>query len=220
VPPLETAPPPTDAPPPPPAPPPPAPPARPAPPFAPDPTAHKHDGLFLRLQLGLGSTSLEIVGGNSSIDSGGVTASFAVGGAISPNIIFYGEAFGITAGKVPVPAFQPGSPLVLVETNASIGGIGAGGAYCFMPANACLSATVAATSVTFAGAFPEGKKERSTDSGLGLKGMITKEWWPSNQIGLGLGGLFLVTGDMHATVPDTGTWAAKAFAVVASATYN
>jgi hypothetical protein len=195
------------------------PPAQSAAPAVFDPTVHAHDGFFLRLQLGLASTTFDPGGTSGSSQSSGGVLNLAVGGAVTPNIILFGALFWNQADHVTVTSFG-GQPIAPLDTNATLGGLGAGGAYCFMPSNACLSGMLAAANLTFNGKFPGGQTQMSTTNGVAVKADLTKEWWLSKQIAFGLGAELLVTGDMPDKAPDNVTWRAKSFALLASAIFN
>jgi|SRR5450432_3878201 len=181
---------------------------------------HAHDGFFARLQLGIGSTTLDIEGTSTSVQSSGGALSLALGGAVTPNIILFGELFGSGVDHVVLTGPVAGGGLAVVDTSAMVGALGMGGAYCFMPVNACLSLTLGAASVSFSGNFPDGSKKKSTDNALVVKAGISKEWWISNQFALGLGAHLFATGAMQGGTDDVGAWRAKALALLASATFN
>ena len=191
----------------------------PAPAF--DPTAHAHDGLYLQLQLGGGSTSLH--GGGSSKEAGGGLLNIAAGGAVSPNIILFGTLFAAQLAYT-VSGAVGGVAIAPYDVNATVGGIGAGLAYCFMPSNACLSGALGVSSVTFKfkGTLPDGTTngQETTNHAAAFKAAITKEWWLSNQFALGLGAQLLATGSMDEKTMAGGSVRATSYGLVASITFN
>src|SRR5258708_3793586 len=141
APPTAAAPPPSTPPPPPtyrppPPPPPPLPPAA-----APATGFHAHDGFYFRAQLGASSTSFTVDGRAGSFSSGGGALSLALGGALSPNVILFGELFGQGASKFTVDA----AAMPPTTAGATVTGLGIGASYCFMPVNVCLTGTLAQT---------------------------------------------------------------------------
>jgi hypothetical protein len=217
-----TAPPPAAAPSPP-APPPPTPRAPPPPPppaAAPAAGFHAHDGFYLRLQLGISSTTFTVDGRPGSFSSGGNALSLAIGGALSPNVILFGELFVQSAGKFTVDA----AAMPPTTAGAAVGGLGIGAAYCFMPVNVCLTGTLAQTSVSFSGALDVGRSKKTTGAAGALKLSVSKEWWVSSDFALGVVGAYLTTAGMTDTTP-LGTiaapvWHASSYALLASVTFN
>jgi hypothetical protein len=204
----------------------PPPPARPTPaptprPQAFDPTAHAHDGLYLQLQLGGGSTSLHFDG--SSQEAGGGLLNIAAGGAVAPNLILFGTLFG-TQLAYTISGVVGGNTITPYDVNATVGGLGAGVAYCFMPSNACLTGMLGVASVTFKfkGTRPDGtiNGQETTNHAAAFKAAITKEWWLSNQLALGVGAQLLATGSMDEKTAAGGSVRATSYGLVASLTFN
>jgi hypothetical protein len=247
----QTAPPPVAAPPAPEAAPPPAPEAVPAPPpvappapVAPPPAApppgppplyrgpppaplasgvHTHDGFFARAQIGIATTTFTVDSVPGSFSSGGGALDVQLGGALTPHVILFGELFTSSANKFDAegaPNATPGH----AQSGASVGGIGVGAAYCFMPVNVCLAATLGQTRVTPTGVLATGRAHQQTDPGGAIKLGVTKEWWIGNDFGLGIAGQFLGAGAMRDTATyaniDDPVWHASSFGLLASITYN
>jgi hypothetical protein len=225
--------PPVEAPPSPPPPPPaavpaPPPPAAPPPPVyraAPPPTAgvHTHDGFFARVQLGAASTTFRIDGVPGTLSHGNAALNIQLGGALTPHVLLFGEIFGNTAGSFHAPG-APAATATSDQSGATLAGIGIGAAYCFMPVNVCLAATLGETSVTPTGVLAMDRARKQSDSGGALKLGVTKEWWIGDDWGLGASVQYLQTAAMHdsepyANLPNT-VWHASSFALLASITYN
>jgi hypothetical protein len=186
------------------------------------PGAQRHDGFYLRMQLGPGFTSAKASSGADSVkvSGGGVGLSLAVGGAIRDNLIIFGEIVVDSAtspsreiGGLPAGTFQNGS--------ANLGGVGAGLAYYIMPANVYLSGAVVAT--TFSLNDSNHDNVGSTDTGLGIDLTIGKEWFVSANWGLGVAVQVLAASmrdQQQFPGGDRPRWNAAGFAVAFSATFN
>jgi hypothetical protein len=191
---------------------------------------HTHDGFFARAQLGIASTTFRIDQVPGSLSSAGTALNIQLGGALTPNVILFGELFGSGANQFGAPG-APGATVTNVKAGAGVGGLGIGAAYCFMPVNVCLSGTLAAASVSFSGVLATnrfdmmGQAAPSTTRAAGaLKVAATKEWWVGNDVGLGVALQYLATGAMHDDVAyanvQNAVWHAQGFALVGSFTYN
>jgi len=69
---------------------------------APDPTAHRHDGFYLRLGLGGGfmASRLEPSDGTLSASGGGLAIEFALGGTVADGLVIGGGLYASTTGAV------------------------------------------------------------------------------------------------------------------------
>lgn len=210
--------------PPPPGPPPPPPGGYGAPPTAPYgygsaygpgqmPGYHRHDGGFFRAFLGFGYVNMSVEDVDLTIKGPGGIFGIAGGWAVAENLIIYAEVFDDIA-------FNPDVELgdfsgETEDTSAGNVGIGAGLAYYIMPANLYLSATIAASKIT---ASSNGE-DFDTNFGPSVSLMIGKEWWVSDNWGLGVAGqLFL--GSMKDSDESDAKWKVISGGVVFSATYN
>ncbi len=150
---------------------------------------HLHDGFYMRVTAGFGyMTASESYAGATDTYSGvGFTWAAAFGGVVAPNLIIYGELFGMT---VPDPNFSVsngGGSQNLSGVTMSSFGIGPGVAYYFMPVNAFISGTVALSKIYFTDSASDSSLGDS-DWGLGLSVIGGKEWWVSHDWGLGVAG--------------------------------
>ena len=110
---------------------------------------------------------------------------------------------------------------------SGVGGIGPGVAYFIQPANAYVAATLLLASFT---ATDDRSNPATTiaesDGGLGIEGLFGKEWWVSDNWGLGVSAQLLAA-SMKSKRPlplvqggPLPTWTAIGFSVLFSATYN
>ncbi|HKO91828.1 MAG TPA: outer membrane beta-barrel protein [Polyangiaceae bacterium] len=174
-----------------------------------------HDGFLLRLTLGLGygsGTEEQPIVGDVTLSGAAGFFSLDLGGALTQNLVLHGRL----------------SDMVLVNPTVSIGGeelgtiddasltfylLGAGLTYYLMPANVYLTGVVG---VTKAKADNGENTGESSDAGFGFEGDIGKEWWVSDNWGIGIAGRFT-----YASVPDDAARLnAFGLGVLFSATYQ
>jgi hypothetical protein len=179
------------------------------------PGYHEHDGFYLRLDIGFGGTSMKSDDADVTISGPGGSFGVAVGGVVAPNLIIFGEVFDDIAIN---PDIQFGSITASTQdTSAGVVGLGAGLAYYIMPINIYLSGTVAASRLT---ASQHGDEVAHSAWGGGLSLMVGKEWWVSDNWGIG-GALQLYGGRIKDNSDSSSaTWNVGAIALVFSATYN
>ncbi|WP_224369540.1 outer membrane beta-barrel protein [Hyalangium versicolor] len=171
-----------------------------------------HDGIYLRLQTGLGYTSASNDAFTLKGGSGGLNVE--LGFALFRNFIIAGKLFGTTT---PSPDLKIGG--VTFENDdedlrSNFGAAGVGLTYYIMPANVYLSG---ALTVTKLGLVRNDENLGETKTGQGLHFGIGKEWWLADEWGLGLGAELAL-----ARVPDESdtTWKAVSALVLLSVTYN
>jgi hypothetical protein len=156
---------------------------------------HEHDGFFLRLTGGIGhsSTTEDISGTEVKMSGLATITNIGIGYAIVPNLIISGTIFGNTVSSptVEVDGEELGDANAELQDTA----MGVGVTYYFMPYNAFLSASVAAAFMT---AKSYGQ-EIDTDTGWGVEAMVGKEWWVSDNWGIGAAAHVFFT-----SVPDEG----------------
>ncbi|MBE0572341.1 MAG: hypothetical protein IH618_12430 [Ignavibacteriaceae bacterium] len=187
-----------------------------------------HDGFFLRLVPGFGYSNVSetvpddmLSEQNKGKDiltfSGGFTVANAIqiGGAVSENIIIYGESGGAVMMNPSVKVYEeevenPGDVLVY------LGGIGPGITYYFMPSNIYLSATILAS---IAMVNIEGDETQNSNIGFGFNFMVGKEWWAGEQWGLGISLYFRYGSQTDQDIEDI-TISGYSFGALFSATFN
>lgn len=201
----------------------------PPPPYAPPPgygppvynpgaAENVHDGLFLRLHVGAGYTSVSATprySGQTKFSGGSLNLGLALGGAVAENLIVFGNLF-LAAVDRP-DSTQMGGPSSSLDGSAFLGGFGLGLAYYIMPANVYLSAALAAMS--FSASDDYGRTLYASNAGVGFQGMIGKEWWVSSEWGLGLAGE-MVFASMKDRDDSSTTWGGSSFSILFSSTFN
>jgi hypothetical protein len=176
--------------------------------LVPDPEYHHHLGFFLRTLLG--PTLLWAHGsagaGSFTPRGTGFGLELAIGGALSEDLILFGEV--VTTGAEVRSDAASGSDQFMV------GGPGLGLSYYLPRANVYVSGAVLLARL-------EGNGSR-TSLGPGLDLNVGKEWWISSNWGMGLT-LQIVTarmaGDLTNAMSDS-TWRTTGLGVVGSATFN
>jgi len=143
---------------------------------------------------------------------------FAFGGAVTPNLIFYGE---LTINSATDPQVDSGDTSQSLGYDLNMFGIGPGVAYYLVPANIYFSGTLAFSQVTESshnsGSGNSGSIDL-TEMGVGLNILVGKEWWVSHDWGLGVAGQLYVA-SMKMKYDDS-RMTATALSVLFSATYN
>jgi hypothetical protein len=186
-----------------------------------------HDGFMLRFTTGLGWSSAwwaREEGASDEVSFGGFSGSFSfdIGGALTENLILH-------ARFADLPMFDPtvyvnGDKVLEIE-DASLTGVVFGPAltYYFMPANIYLTLALGISALVL---DTERMEARGSDVGFGSNLDIGKEWWVSDNWGLGIAARFWFTSvsdtvdnDMDDVVEDV-TYNMSGFAVLFSATYN
>lgn len=182
-----------------------------------------HDGLFLRFQTGFGlGRMVEKDVGGRDISMGGTAGvfRFQLGGAARENLIVYGEIGGFSMTD---PAIKGEEGYITTTSQSDItltmSDLGLGACYYFMPVNIYLSASVTISRDR----LEIDEKKGSTNPGVGAYVSIGKEWWVSDNWGLGVA-LFAYASRMDAR--ESGTFVGRytvyntVAGVVFSATYN
>jgi hypothetical protein len=156
-----------------------------------DPTAFRHVGLFLRLNLGLGYMASSSPADQTSAlafdtsKGGAGDFSFAIGGTPSENFVVAGEFWSSWAAS-PALSFQGASIPNGGTFSNSLHGIGPQLTWYFMPSNTFLSVTPSLTWMNFG----DGINGFDSDVGFGTRLALGKEWWVGAHWGLGLAGWF------------------------------
>jgi hypothetical protein len=206
-------------------------------PYAPAraPGARTHDGFYLRLQLGLGYTRLSssLNGTDRRIAGGGTGFDIALGGALNPHVIVYGTFINSTgrdvrssySGRTPDTSgagygMISGTTDVGFQGPAEVVAVGGGVAY-YLDSNLFFGGSLLGSQLLLVG--PNGNIMARTNVGFTFEGLFGKEWWVSDNWGLGVAGRLLL-GAMKdrplANETDVATWKLAAFSVLFSATYN
>jgi len=191
---------------------------QPAPPPA-NPTAHRHLGFALRLELGYAydSMSTDISGlGTLKLSGGGAGFAVAVGGAISENFVLGFQAWDGIASKPTVELTGAGS--ATANGSAAVVGYGLLLNWYLQPSNVYLYATPSATRLALTN--DSGGATANSEWGFGLRLGVGKEWWVSDHWGLGVTAWYAYSSNKDSSASGAPTWTTNAFGVNFSATYN
>lgn len=186
----------------------------PPPAVAVNPLAHVHHGFFFRGLIGPGGFRASATIGTDSyeISGGGAGLGLALGGVVAENLIVYGEIFGNTASN---PTFtQNGMSQTATNSTAGVGGLGPGIAYYFA-SNFYVGGTVDFAKISIQ---QNNQEIAHSDTGLGISVHFGKEWWVSDNWGLGIA-LQLYGGSIPDGQANT-NWKTAGGCLAFSATYN
>lgn len=182
------------------------------------PGVHEHEGFYLNLGLGFGYNhmSTEVNGVDGAIKGPGGTFTFKLGGNVGRNLIIFGNLFANVAVE---PTLEiEGEDAELEDVSAGVRGLGVGLAY-YLDSNIFLSGTLAAAQLV--ATYDDGTTEEDSDTEFGpaFVGEIGKEWWVSDNWGLGLA-VQLIVGSMKDSEDSDITWTTVAGGLNFSATYD
>lgn len=174
--------------------------------------AYVHDGFFLRLAPGFGwnSTSSDTGGNTEKLSGTSGLFNFAIGGAVAQDLILQLDVSGVSTSNPKVT----GQTANVTDSTTSLVGIGMTS---YFPSNYYITGAVgmAQSSKKVNGAKHE------TDNGYGANVMLGKEWWVSDDWGIGIAGQFLYTvcpeKTSSGTKPDVKS---MSYGILFSATYN
>jgi hypothetical protein len=179
---------------------------------------HTHDGLFLRVHLGIAATgfSSTIQGSKLSYSGGGSSMGIAVGGAVSRHLILYATVFGNNTAN---PNYQlNGASMATFVSDIKVAAVGPGLAYYFEQTNIYLSGAFGLAGYEMRD-VNDGSRINWSSSGAALELMVGKEWWVSREWGLGIAAELFTASLKDALTPGA-TWSAGAASILFSATYN
>lgn len=178
--------------------------------------AYVHDGFFLRLAPGFGWNVTSSETGGTKLELSGVSGlfNFAIGAAVSQDLILHLDISGVSTSDPKLTINGTEQPSNVTSSTTSLAGIGM--TYYF-PSNFYLTGAVGIAKSK----NESGGNEYSTDTGYGVNIMAGKEWWVTDNWGLGIAGQFLYTNcpdkEIAGVTPDVKS---TSFGILLSATYN
>ncbi|MCE9672217.1 hypothetical protein LY474_30870 [Myxococcus stipitatus] len=182
-----------------------------------DPGVHTHDGFYLRGQFGLGYTRAEAADVDLAIKGISGSLDLEVGYAVFTNFIIYGKLFG---SSVTNPDLEIDGDTIEGEAGDDVSsnymGIGAGVTYYFMPANFYITGALVVNELSIT---EDGDNVAETDAGVGIHLGIGKEWWVSDNWGIGIGAE-VALGRIRSDSNDGDDWNVAHFGLLFTATYN
>ena len=174
---------------------------------------HRHNGFYLRMNLGPAYALMASADSDVTVRGPGAMVGGAIGGAVTENVILFVDFVGDSAFNPTVES--GGQQFGTSDITASVVGFGPGTAYYFMPANAYASASLMVAQLS----FERVGVPTDTAVGVGANLMLGKEWWVSNEWGLGVAAQ-LFAGQIRGGASAVGSWTFLAFGLGFSATYN
>lgn len=183
-----------------------------------DDTKYKHDGFYLRLTTGVGSTTSieETEVGEFSFSGLSGNTTLGIGYAVVENLIINLDIFASTVTDPTVEI--DGRDVGEVDAEVRITNIGVGATYYIMPINVYLASSIALAE----GSVKSGRVAIETDTGYGINVAIGKEWWVSDNWGIGVAGQLF-----HTVLPNEDLITGEVFdlkttslAILFSATFN
>jgi hypothetical protein len=187
-------------------------------PAPPRPGRHTHDGLFVRPFLGGARLAMSENDGGNSLKANGVGVSFgvAIGGAVAENVIIYGDLYFMTVDN---PTVTLNGMTANLDQSMFLGGLGPGIAYFIEPVNIYLSASIGASKLQLHDKATN-DLVASTQWGYGVNAVAGKEWWVSDNWGLGAA-LQFHYGSMEDGPPGPSPRVhSNAFGLLISSTFN
>lgn len=186
-----------------------------------------HDGFFLRLSSGIGGGRVSGDNDTSGKFTGATSqGSIAIGGVITDNLALHADVF-VASLFNPTYENKNGTAVTLNDLDITMrfGSVGVGVTYYIMPMNlylcGSLGLAVASTEVRYTRLGLTFTDTWESQTGFGLNLMVGKEWWVSDNWGLGVAGQFI-----YANIPvkdKTGaedSFSGGSLGVLFSATYN
>lgn len=186
--------------------------------YGPPPGYHEHDGFYFRGTFGIGGGSSKAPDADIAFSGLAGAVSLAFGFAVAPNLVLFGElsSVSLVEPESDSDGFTQSNPGVSVSTT----GFGLGLAYYVMPANLYFSGALNFPNLTISENDLELGNTR-TGIGVGLK--LGKEWWVSDNWGIGLyAGVDLarMKDKNDGVFFEPPTWTTTVFHLGFSGTYN
>ncbi len=149
--------------------------------------AHKHDGFFLRLAPGLGTFSASESYRGDKLEISGTSGlfNFAIGGAVTEKIILHFDASGVGSSD-PTVKLNGRSATAYGDFSTSLTAVGL---TTYFSSNIYLTGAIGIAKTK----FKSNGITYETDNGYGINFMVGKEWWVSDDWGLGVAGQLLYT---------------------------
>jgi hypothetical protein len=179
------------------------------------PGFHEHDGFYLRLLIGPGYlyNTASYQGETASIKGVGGTFSVAAGGIVSRNLAIFGE---ITGTSVSNPTVEAGGYSGTADgSTMTFMGLGPGLAY-YLDGNAYLSGTLLLAKLSSSNENSNTTGESDWGFGGALAG--GKEWWVSDNWGVGVAGQLALSSIKEKNADYS--WTSLAISLLFTATYN
>ena len=177
-----------------------------------------HDGFFLNMAFGVGGQSFDYkeTDGDFSIEAGGGSSelNFKIGGRVAENLMLHATFLGVRVAGLDVT--YRGVNVFYKNSVEQMNLYGIGVTY-YMPMNIFVSSSLGAVAFVVDKAN-EGKVDASSDKGFGFQFSVGKEWWVSDNWGIGVEAA-LTYGSAN-DQNDAGEMSGMGINVMFSATFN
>lgn len=180
---------------------------------------NRHDGFFLRIHYGFGNglvVEQDYLGSDREFEGLAGVLRLQVGHEIADNLILFGEYGGFVMQK-PDMHWQ-GETVSEADAEIAIVDLGIGLTYYFMPINIYLSGslTLSGNSIDLKG------EEEEAGGGLGVYFAVGKEWWISENWGIGVAlfAYYSSTEVENKDLDETYDVSNRVFGIAFTATYN
>jgi hypothetical protein len=180
--------------------------------------ARRHDGFFIRPELGVGYVSTKGTqdGVTLKVSGSGATLGLAIGGAVTENFILAAQVWDIVASSPDAEVSGGG-----LSASGSVDGTSAVVGYgvllnWYLQNNVYLAVTPSLTRLV----LEDGSSTGTSEWGVGLRGAVGKEWWVSNNWGLGLAASLAFSSNKDSSASNAPTLRTTGFGLTFSATYN
>jgi hypothetical protein len=144
-----------------------------------------HEALFIKVDAGIGylQTKADFADTSAEFYGGAGYLGFSIGGAVSSNLVIYGELWGMAAAS---PTGKFGGITVQANRNITLNysGLGVGIGTFVMPANVFLGFSVDATRLGITN--HDNGDQSNSDIGGALTLTLGKQFWLSPRLGLGV----------------------------------
>lgn len=183
----------------------------------------RHDGFFLRLTLGAGGGAVGFdvpAGDDTAFAGGGWASSLDLGGALDDDITFFGRAriASLVSPAVSIDGDELGPASDAIATQSMLG---VGISYYVMPLNLYFDGVVGVAVIASGYDYAGDDRDYESDIGFGFDLDVGKEWWVSDNWGLGAAVRLSITRvEGSDDLPDDSELGAVFVSLLLSATYQ
>jgi hypothetical protein len=180
-----------------------------------------HDGLFLRLAGGIGgiATTAESGGTKQTLSGAGIPLDFAIGGSITRSFALHADFYGTAAVAPKLTVNENDLGKASDNTTLYGNGVGLGATLYTMPFNLYFSGSVGVARYSIKYDNGSRSSSGSTKAGLGVNLLLGKEWWITDNWGLGVAANVTFISAKDSDNSDV-RWNGASGGILLSATYN
>ena len=185
---------------------------------------HVHDGFFLGLRFGVGNVRVKVQdaqGKNLVFQGYGASWGVAVGGAVTENLILFGEYFHCLTEEADISGTATFTATGFRA--AELEGIGGGVLYYFPDVGIYLAGALSGIGLVGGAAdltTYDLQSSLQSKLGVGVHGVLGKEWWVSHNWGLGIAADAAGAWSANDKIEPSTKWSGMLVSLLFSATYN